>query len=119
MHMKGLDDRRLSTSGNSLTMGENNRAFILDFPYDDTTYWSYWHNYFDATLTFDVDVSDVGCDCAAGLHLVALNDETCGWDAIGDDSAPQCQTIDLMKANKYGHNTAAHPCEAGVCEQES
>jgi hypothetical protein len=62
-------------------MGENNKAFVLDYAFDDSTYWSYWHYYLGGTLEFDVDVSEVGCKCAAGVYLVELNDDRCSWDA--------------------------------------
>jgi len=32
---------------------------------------------------------------------------------------PMCQTIDIMQANPYGFNTAAHPCSNGTCDAVS
>ena len=80
-------------------MGLDNRAFILDYPYDDTTYWAYWHYYLGGPLQFDVDVSSVGCECAAGVYLVELNDDYCSWDSKSRGETPQCATIDVMEAN--------------------
>ena len=69
-YIKGLDGQRLTTSGNSITMGENNRGFIFDFANDESTYWNYYHQYLGGSISFDVNVSDVSCGCAAGVYLV-------------------------------------------------
>lgn len=73
-YVKGLDNRHLTTSDRTIEMGYNNRAFILDYPYDDGTYWSYWHQYLGGSLDFDVDVSEIPCACAAGVYLAELDD---------------------------------------------
>jgi len=36
---------------------------------------AYKHKYLGGTLKFDVNVSDVGCNCAAGVFLVTLDEE--------------------------------------------
>ena len=118
-YVKGLDGRRLSTSGREITMGDNNRAFVVDYPYDDRVYWSYWHNYLGGTVSFDVDVSDVECACAAGVFLVQLDDYDCSWDAFESDTTPQCSSMDLMEANIWGFAQASHPCEFGSCDVDS
>ena len=56
-------------------------------------------NYLGGTLKFDVNVSDVGCNCAAGVFLVALDGEKCNTGEYESDSPPECNTIDIMKAN--------------------
>jgi len=47
-------------------------------------------------------VSDVGCNCAAGVTLVDLNDERCNQDDYDITSPPQCSKVDIMKANQEG-----------------
>ena len=54
-------------------------------------------NYLNSTLKFDVNVSDVGCNCAAGVFLVNLNDDSCN-----QGESPQCSIVDVMKANDSG-----------------
>ena len=91
---------------------------MLDYPYDDSTYWAYKHDYLGGSVTFDVNVKEVGCGCAAGVYLAALNDETCGWGAVEPNTTPQCATIDLMEGNTQGWHAGALPCENGSCETE-
>ena len=119
-YVKGLDGAYLVTSGDTIDIGIDNRAFVLDYPYDDDEFWSYWHNYFGGTLYFDVDVSNVGCECAAGIYLVELNSaQNCGWEAKQDGETPQCASIDVMEANSKGFRTQSLPCEFGVCDETS
>jgi len=67
-------------------------------------------------LSFDVNVSDVGCNCAAGVFLVALDGDKCTEGEYDESTGqPECPTIDVMKANKLGFQTAASPFE-GYCK---
>lgn len=70
MWVKGLDGQDLETDGDVVRMGYNNRAWVTDFADDESVYWAYWHPYLGGTLSFDVDLSMVSCDCAAGIYLV-------------------------------------------------
>jgi hypothetical protein len=118
-YMRGLDGKYLETKDDQIEMGLDNRAFILDYALDDSTYWAFWHYYIGGTLQFDVDVSSVGCECAAGVYLVELNDDYCSWDSKSRGETPQCATIDVMEANQHGFKTQSQPCEFGVCDEES
>lgn len=117
--VKGLQGSQLETSGDSITMHENNKAFVLDHAYDDSVYWSYWHPYLGGSVEFDVDVSEVECGCAAGVYLARLDDEECSWDAYESGTRPQCGSIDLMEANIAGFRVQSQPCEFGTCDQVS
>lgn len=119
LYMKGVDGQQLETYGDEIVMGKNNKAFVLDLPYDDSIEWAYYTSYLGASLSFDVNVSNVGCGCAAGVYLAALDDETCSWDPYPSDTTPQCASVDLMEANRNGFITASHPCEFGSCDIES
>lgn len=44
MFLVGLEERDLTTSGSTVTMGHNNRAFVLDYQKYDSTHWAYWHD---------------------------------------------------------------------------
>jgi len=79
-------------------MGLDNRAWIEHGKGGDT----YQPNYIKSTLKFDVDMSDVGCNCAAGVLLVNLDDDSCEKDKYFGSSTPQCSTVDVMKANDSG-----------------
>ena len=100
-------------------MQKNNKAFVLDHPFDDSVDWAFYNNYQGGSLTFDVNVNQVECGCAAGVYLTALDDENCSWNSYPFGSTPQCSSIDIMEANKFGFNAATHPCEDGSCDIES
>jgi len=97
-------------------MGANNKAFVVDYPYDDGVYWSYWHDYLGGSLEFDVDVSSIDCACAGGVFLAAIDDDECTWGAHADGTVPQCASVDIMAANKYGFQVESNPCTGGVCD---
>jgi hypothetical protein len=119
-YLKGLDGAYIETSSDTIKMGLDNKAFVLDYAYDDTEYWSYWHNYLGGTLYFDVDVSDVECECAAGVFLVELDAaNNCGWEQKNLGETPQCASIDVMEANKHGLRTQTLPCEFGICDENN
>ena len=67
--VKGLDGSSLTTDDRSITMGPENRAFVLDYPYDDDYSWAYWHTYLGSSLKFDITVADMSCGCAASVYL--------------------------------------------------
>lgn len=115
----GLPNKQLTTSGNEVTMGHNNRAWILDYPNDQAVYWSYWHNYLGGTLSYDIDLSGVDCACSAGLYLVQANDGSCSWNEKGELVEPNCSRVELMEANINGFKTAAFPCEFDACPSGS
>jgi len=71
-------------------------------------------NYLGGTLKYDVNVSDVGCNCAAGVFLVALDDDKCTMGEYASPSRPDCPTIDIMKANNAGFKTKSH-CHGNIC----
>ena len=70
-------------------------------------------------MEFDVDVSDVGCACAAGVYLVDLDDGNCSWGEKSSGETPQCARIEVMESNIWGFNAASYPCEFGSCQSSS
>lgn len=80
MHVKGLDERHVSTEGKTVKLGYNNRAWINDYPYDNSIYWAYRHNYLAGSMSFDIDLSNVDCACKSGVYLVDYDYENCSWD---------------------------------------
>jgi len=113
--VKGLDDRELTTDGGfELTIGENNRAFILEDEIDDTVSYAYKDSgYLGGSVEFDANLVDVGCGCAASVYATFLDDVDCNWNPTGTNMYPKCSNIDLMQANKMGFNTNSKPCPAG------
>ena len=99
--LKGRDGQALCTDANKIQMGLDNRAFVLteaDYSADK----AFKPKYLGGTLKFDVDVSDLGCNCAAGVFLVALDEDKCNWGNYAAPNKPQCPTVDVMKANTKG-----------------
>jgi len=88
MYVKGLDGSKLTTEGDAVMLGCNNRAWITDYAKDEEMYWSYWHDYLGGSVTFDVDLSGVACNKASGLYLVQGDDENCSWGEKGTDVTP-------------------------------
>jgi hypothetical protein len=115
-YLKGLNEN-LSASQTNISMGGNNKSWVLDQADETTIDSAYWHDYLGGSLSFDVDVVDVGCQCAATIHLVKLTaDGQCSWDRKDEGTTPACQRVELMEANPWTYNVAAYPCDNGVCE---
>jgi hypothetical protein len=57
--VKGLDDRNLSTSGNSVTIGHDNRAFVFSVDDDSTVDSTLKPGLYGGTLSWTMDVSNV------------------------------------------------------------
>lgn len=119
MYVKGLDGKDLTTESTTVNMGFNNKAVVVDYPYDDSTYWAYYHDLIGGSFSYTVDVSNVDCACAAGAFFVDLNDEECSWNAKEAGTVPQCANVQVMEANIWGFNTESNPCTFGTCDAES
>jgi len=110
--VKGLDGKFLETDDTSLHIGENNRAFIHKTKRSDSPYKAFVHDtYLGGTLSFDVDLRDVPCQCSTGVFLTYLDDEHCHYHA------PQCDRIAIMEANTYGFITNHKKCASGICSE--
>ena len=98
-------------------MSENNRAWLHDVEYDDSCEWTYKHDgYLGGELSYDVNVSEVPCECAFGVHLAYLNDNECRLDAYGaNELSPACDSISIMEANKMGFLSDSVSCSGGIC----
>lgn len=103
----GLAGQDLAAYDSSITVGDNNRIFILDEDKVDSTYWAYYNQYIGGSVEFDVDVSGVHCDSVAGVYLTALDDDKCSWDIKKRGVIPSCcPSLDLMEANREAFVTA-------------
>ena len=74
-HIKGINQRALCTDGDQIEMGLNNRAWVLKE--ENSRKSPVKPDYLGGTLRYVVDVSDVGCNCAAGVFLVAIDGDKC------------------------------------------
>lgn len=119
MYIKGLDGRGLTTVGSEIVMNENNRGWITDFPNDDDIWYGYPHDWQGGSLEYTVDVSGVGCGCAAGVFAVELDNALCSWSAKPSGSTPQCAYVNLMQANNLGFRVESNPCIGGNCDAAS
>ena len=102
-------------SSDSVRVHNNNNILIKDDPYDGENFaFKPWIR--GGSIEYTVDLSSQDCGCVAGVYAVAVNpDLGCGTeDPTG--SKPHCPSIDIMQANPYGFNTAAHPCANGTCD---
>jgi len=101
-------------------MGPENRVWLLDNPWDDQVLWSYKDEYLGGSLSYEVDVSNVPCNCAFGMFLAFVTDEgECSWGERTDSLEPQCDTISLMEANNAGFLSSSRECSSGSCTDES
>lgn len=73
--LKGLDERALCTDMDEIEIGHDNRAWVYSEDTDETIHEPLQPNFLDGELSFDVDVSNLNCNCAAGVFLVALDGE--------------------------------------------
>jgi len=69
-------------------------------------------------LEYDVDLSEVGCNCIAalyGVRMPAQDENATGQkycDAQGEGGS-YCPEFDMFEGNLYGFHTTAHACEVG------
>jgi len=118
LYVKGLDYRHLEVldSGKTIEMGHNNRSFVNDMEWSDSTTWTYKHEYYlGGTLEFDVDLSEMPCTCAAGVFLAYIDDGACSWDPVASGTKPECDTMSIMEANNEGFLQQHSQCESGTC----
>jgi len=106
VELRGLVDQEIEADMDELEMGPNNRAFMYGWDGEPLT-----HELIGGTLSYDVDIEDVGCACAAGVFAVRLDDDQCTVDSFQAGVVPQCASIDIMEANKYGFNVQSLPKE--------
>jgi len=104
------DDRRIYIGMDNLSYIWEEKAEDLDLEFHKT----YMHYYLGGSLSFDVNVSQTDCLCAAKVHLYQLDyDGNCEFSALEDGALPHCRQVDILEANIFGLRTGAHPCDPG------
>jgi hypothetical protein len=96
----------------------NNNSILLKKSPGDEIYNAYKPFVRGGAISFDVDISSVGCGCVAGMYALHTSDK-CGEDPMDEGYEPSCASIDIMQANHAGFNVAAHPCANGDCDAAS
>lgn len=99
-------------SGNSIGVESNKAVFMMtaNTANDESIYKP---ELVGGCLEYTANVSEIPAGCVSGLYLVAT-DNNCTMDER--DGNPNCASVDVMQANKYGFNMAAHPCANGQCD---
>jgi hypothetical protein len=115
----GLEGKELVGHQDSLTVGAENRAFLLDVEDTSSIHYAYYHDFLGGSMEYSVDLRDVECACAAGVYLVGTDYQECGWDSQEPGATPACPRVEVMEANKDAFKVATHPCLFGQCEPDS
>mgnify|MGYP001180543877 CR=1 FL=1 len=119
MHFRSQDWSTVDVhaDGRGISVPNNNYVLIKADPYDGADYaFRPWLR--GGAFEYTVDLSSMPCGCVASVHGVRVDSEGCSEEDMASGNS-QCQSIDVMQANPYGFNTAAHPCESGNCNAAS
>lgn len=112
----GVGSDTITAANDEITVGGNNRAFVFATPDESSETNAFMWDLLGGSLTFDVDVSGVGCQCAAGAYLVKIEEDgVCSCDVKEFGTEPGCSRIELMEANPWHFNVATYPCAGGQC----
>ena len=88
--LKGLDEKALCTDMDEIEIGHDNRTWVYkeDTEAATSVREPLQPNFLNGRLEFDVDVSDLNCNCAAGVFLVAMEGESCKQAVYDSTSRP-------------------------------
>ena len=86
LYIMGKDERAVCTDEDEIEIGFDNLAWVYEDSPDEVNVFK--PNYLGGSLKFNVDVSDVGCNCAAGVFLLTLDDELCTRKDYESDAFP-------------------------------
>ena len=110
-----------SVSGNSVTLRGGGRVYLGNSP--DLSLNSFYEMpLLGKHLSFDVDMSEVGCNCNGALYFVSMpaynsgqqpqpgkdGDYYCDANQVGGTYCPE---MDTFEANKYAMASTAHTCD--------
>lgn len=110
-------------SGNSITLSGGGRVYLSDSSSDKITLNSfYMMPLLGKRFTFDLDLSDVGCNCNGALYLVSMPAYNSGQQpAPGENGeyycdanqvgGTYCPEMDILEANKFAMASTAHTCQ--------
>ena len=108
--------------GGEFTMGFNGRAYLSNTQMFDKSQF-FTPNLLGGSMEYDVDLSQVGCNCNAALYLIEMPAKNangsfragesdgmyyCDANQIG---GAYCPEFDIMEANMYGFRGTSHKCD--------
>lgn len=119
----------IRVNGGTITLHGGGHAYLGDSSSNDLSPNAYYHMpLFDnqqggknKRLSFEIDISDVGCNCNGALYFVTMpaynsaqqlqpgkdGDYYCDANKVGGTYCPE---LDIMEANKYAMASTAHTC---------
>ena len=113
----------VAVNGNSITLSRGGRVYLSSNASNDIKLGSFWEMpVLGKRLSFDVDMSDVGCNCNGALYLVSMpaynsaqqpepgktSEYYCDANQVGGTYCPE---MDVFEANKYAMASTAHTCD--------
>lgn len=128
LHVAATDSNLVTSSGDgsSITMrwGGEVRAFVIETRMADMSASNY-HNFtlLGRELSYDIDLSKVGCSCNAALFFVSSVGYGKNGSAARGDNAPYycdanniggvwCWEMDSVESNKWATQSTPHTCDA-------
>ena len=114
-YIKSQDWSTLTIDQNDtrMTVAANNSIIIKDDKFDKH-YYGFKPRLRGGAVQYTVDLSNHFCGCVAGFYLVNISKTGCEpedeIDGVPSGAMPSCPSIDVMQANPYSFNLAAHPC---------
>lgn len=111
----------VQVNGTGVTLKGGGRVYLGNS--DTLNLQSYYQiNLFNKRLTFDVDMSNVGCNCNGALYLVSMpaynsgqqpqpgknSEYYCDANQVGGTYCPE---MDILEANKFAMASTAHTCQ--------
>ena len=113
----------IHTNGTSITLHGGGRVYLGSSNSDHLSPDAYYQiDLFNKRLTYDVDMSQVGCNCNGALYLVSMpaynsgqqpqpgkdGEYYCDANQVGGTYCPE---MDVMEANKFAMASTPHTCQ--------
>jgi len=110
------------TGGDKIEIPYGGRLYLSDsYSLDPTKFFK--PNFLGATVEYDVDLSQLECNCVAAFYLVSMpgkksdgsydpSEDTHYYCDANEVSGVFCPEFDIMEANTYSFRSTPHPCDA-------
>ena len=118
-----LSTGNIQVNGSSITLSGGGRAYLGDSPSDTIGPNSFYEMpLLGKRLTFNVDMSNVGCNCNGALYFTTMPAYNSAQQPVpGKDGSYYCDAnqvggtycpeMDVMEANKFAMASTAHTCQ--------
>ena len=99
-----------------LSFGYNKKMYLSNSPTMDTSEY-FTPNMLGGSLTYQVDLSNVGCGCLTAFYAVSMPavdnlDDPFKYCGSGTGAKAACPEFDIMEANMYGFHSTDHKCSS-------